>query len=1163
MAPAGAPPPGGGSGGGGLKELLDDGPKGVVRAGAGVVRAGAASGGAGAALGVTETAAAVRRLLALDAAAAAATAAAAPPGGADADDAVPADHGRLGGASVRMDPAHSAGDLEFADDGLQLESHSNFSSSRADVAVWSGRWMYEVTLCTAGIQQIGWATLQCPFTNEEGVGDAPDSYAYDGKRVKKWNVSCQPYGQPWAVGDVIGCMIDLDAGEISYSRNGIALGVAYQTVRHKVSGVAYFPALSLSQGERCEINFGGRPFVYPTEGFAPLQASPASEMMSSASYMLACMQRLARLQSGGSLGGELSLTNEDALLFASVLARDLGPALSHEYVVYSELLPALLALHGRGTDESPHDAEALGTAAQLLLVVLEEHELKTIIPHLFAAIAYRCRTASYQPDCHDQPPTAYPYLALAVELLRNEDMLRRFVELPDSELLVEGLLTCKAPNSHDLAALIPTVWWFSASDDSCSESAMKASTSKLAAACGQAELRQYHLCLRLIHADGGTFFQGFLAHLVQKNRGATRNITPPGLSDNSVLASTYFVLLRLLGPYMERTSGAMLVYPAEAIFRGHARTLDLPRLGGIQSHLQKNVVVTPEDEAQSIAVAPPGEEGGTGGQGGDLPDGPSLGKLLASLTDSMVLVYHLGMVVNFKHASHQLQTQMQAIAQLDETDRRVRQSDASKPELTRHLREARAVFREDVIESARLCAWYRVTLYSKWKQELMFGACSYLMRLMLACSASDTTFAYVPEFYVETLVDSFHALRRGDPPYQRGTTRFLAGVGSMIDFLVLHFSDPRIVNPDIRDALLQCISVLLQYKEYVSAFEANEQAQKSMVPALMRTFDARFWIPVSNILLCLVRGGGFARSYGPRGGDSVSPVFQGLVMDACKADGALLSGFLNRLFNTLNWTITEFSVALKEMHDALGRGQVPDLQQHQRKCTIMFELTVNLERILEFLTQTLPDVFLDEEEGINLRRLCESVLFVLSHTTEGPDAVLFDKTLKLRMQPLEKISRAHVLAPATGMLLTLYKAEQESPRRHSLVRTLARMGVMFQTFAYLAEKMWVPGSTERDEQLRAFVTSLEAALAEQKALDEAEEGVDVPDEFLDPIQCTLMTDPVTLPASGQTLDRSTILRHLLSDKTDPFSRAPLEKEQLVPNSELKQRIDAWRASRTA
>lgn len=58
-----------------------------------------------------------------------------------------------------------------------------------------GAWMYEVSLGTAGIQQLGWATSDCPFDNEEGVGDAPDSYAWDGKRVQRWNVTNAPYGR--------------------------------------------------------------------------------------------------------------------------------------------------------------------------------------------------------------------------------------------------------------------------------------------------------------------------------------------------------------------------------------------------------------------------------------------------------------------------------------------------------------------------------------------------------------------------------------------------------------------------------------------------------------------------------------------------------------------------------------------------------------------------------------------------------------------------------------------------------------------------------------------------------------------------------------------------------------------------------------------------------
>jgi ubiquitin conjugation factor E4 B len=48
----------------------------------------------------------------------------------------------------------------------------------------------------------------------------------------------------------------------------------------------------------------------------------------------------------------------------------------------------------------------------------------------------------------------------------------------------------------------------------------------------------------------------------------------------------------------------------------------------------------------------------------------------------------------------------------------------------------------------------------------------------------------------------------------------------------------------------------------------------------------------------------------------------------------------------------------------------------------------------------------------------------------------------------------------------------------------------------------------------------------------------IPDEFLDPLLCTLMTDPVKLP-SGNIVDRSMIMQHLLNDANDPFNRAPL------------------------
>lgn len=70
-----------------------------------------------------------------------------------------------------------------------------------------------------------------------------------------------------------------------------------------------------------------------------------------------------------------------------------------------------------------------------------------------------------------------------------------------------------------------------------------------------------------------------------------------------------------------------------------------------------------------------------------------------------------------------------------------------------------------------------------------------------------------------------------------------------------------------------------------------------------------------------------------------------------------------------------------------------------------------------------------------------------------------------------------------------------------------------------------------------------AAKAEENRLIEESEELElgeVPDEFLDPLMFTVMEDPVILPSSKISIDRSTIKAHLLSDATDPFNRVPLK-----------------------
>ena len=67
----------------------------------------------------------------------------------------------------------------------------------------------------------------------------------------------------------------------------------------------------------------------------------------------------------------------------------------------------------------------------------------------------------------------------------------------------------------------------------------------------------------------------------------------------------------------------------------------------------------------------------------------------------------------------------------------------------------------------------------------------------------------------------------------------------------------------------------------------------------------------------------------------------------------------------------------------------------------------------------------------------------------------------------------------------------------------------------------------------------------------------IPEEYLDPLVYTPMKDPVMLPSSKAIVDRLTIIQHILSDPHDPFNRTPLNKEELVPQPELRKKIEEF------
>jgi hypothetical protein len=69
-----------------------------------------------------------------------------------------------------------------------------------------------------------------------------------------------------------------------------------------------------------------------------------------------------------------------------------------------------------------------------------------------------------------------------------------------------------------------------------------------------------------------------------------------------------------------------------------------------------------------------------------------------------------------------------------------------------------------------------------------------------------------------------------------------------------------------------------------------------------------------------------------------------------RAAAALVArGFVNRLFSTLNWTLTEFTVSVGELHHLRGQRSILEVQNQYRRTGLMFELSVNFLRLLEFV----------------------------------------------------------------------------------------------------------------------------------------------------------------------------------------------------------------------
>lgn len=552
--------------------------------------------------------------------------------------------GRLGPQPVVLDHTSGFEGLLFVDDDLLgVIGHSNFSSIRATTCVYRGKWAYEVLISSQGLMQIGWCTLNCRFNQEEGVGDTPDSYAYDGNRVRKWNVTTTNYGKSWAAGDIVSCLMDLDEGSITFCLNGQSLGTAFTDIKMG-PGVAYFPAISLSFKESVAFNFGSRPLRYPVDGYLPLQNPPTSDLLKAQrllGYIKNVLSTSIDVQEERLVDRDPSVWrlqgDPTVLITLAHIFNHFAPLMCKVYLVEDVLMSFLLRiLEGGGSvEEHPLIQQLL----DLFWLLMEDYEVNECLKQLMMSLLRAYRFSPIIPDLGFQ----IHYLRLTTAILRHEKC-RKFLL---SNVLFDVLRSVvffyiKTPlrvKEAGLEELIPTTWWPThfdkegkderePKDESADERLRRRAYER---GCQRLkkrievveELQVQILRLLLNNKDKSTgeasryiFLNKFRKFLQENasNRGHPTALCPPEYM--VCFLHRLITAVRSCWDEGQRSSPGSVssddaYVPPQLFYNGKVDYFDLQRLGGLLSHLKKtlkddlatkaNIVIDPS-EIQTVSM---------------------------------------------------------------------------------------------------------------------------------------------------------------------------------------------------------------------------------------------------------------------------------------------------------------------------------------------------------------------------------------------------------------------------------------------------------------------------------------------------------------------------------------------------------------------------------
>uniref|UniRef100_A0A803SYW3 E3 ubiquitin-protein ligase RNF123 n=1 Tax=Anolis carolinensis TaxID=28377 RepID=A0A803SYW3_ANOCA len=822
--------------------------------------------------------------------------------------------GRLGPSIVVLDHTSGFEGLLLVDDDLLgVIGHSNFGSIRATTCVYKGKWIYEVLISSQGLMQIGWCTLNCRFNQEEGVGDTPDSYAYDGNRVRKWNVTTTNYGKSWAAGDIVSCLIDLDEGSISFCLNGVSLGTAFDNIS-RGSGMAYFPAISLSFKESVAFNFGSRPLRYPLTGYRPLQDKPATDLVK-AHKLLGYLKNVINIGidiSEGKLVERDSSTwqlhgEPTVLITLAHIFNNFAPLMIH----YLRLTIAILK-HEKSRKYLLHNVlfDVLRSVVFFYIkspLRVEEAGLQELIPTTWwpnrfnkegketkevkeESAEERLRRRAYERGCQRLKKRIEVVEELQVQILKlllnNKDhggggasryiFLNKFRKFLQENASNRGNLTVLCPPEymvcflHRLISALRLYW---------DEYKLK-NPSALSS-------EDAYVPPQLFYNGKVDYFDlqrlgGLLSHL-------KKTLKDDLASKASILIDPAEIQAVTMDDLDEDEESALSTAqrPAAALAIGGALArpswLSSPTLGRANRFLSTAAVslMTPrrspgalekvkvrtlnmEQRTEEDIEGSHGNEGLLLGKPSEEPEQQITENSLLEILDGIVMMYNLSV--------HQQLGKMVGVSDdvneyamaLKDTEEKISRCPKRRIDICEELLKSQKVFSEKLNHLSRRLAWINVTIYSKEKMQDIYWLLRVCIRTIEHGDRVGSLFAFMPEFYLSVAMNTYSALKNYFSPvnsmeelpgYEETLTHLAA-------ILAKHFADSRIVGTDIRDSLMQALASYVCYPHSLRAVERIPEDQRiSMMRNLLAPYEQRPWAQTNWILVRLWRGCGFGYRY--------------------------------------------------------------------------------------------------------------------------------------------------------------------------------------------------------------------------------------------------------------------------------------------------------------